>query len=214
MNPKAEEFVRTNVWGKELTLLRNILLECMLEEDIKWGKPCYSYRKTNIIILQDFKSYCAIGFFKGSLLSDPKNLLSKPGENSQSMRQLRFTSPDLIPSLEADIKAFIFEAIQIEEMGMKVELKQVDDYEIPLELNEKFNQDSHLKSAFEALTPGRKRAYLIHFTEAKQSETRTARIEKMIPRIMIGLGLNDCICGLTKRKPGCDGSHRQLKDNK
>jgi uncharacterized protein YdeI (YjbR/CyaY-like superfamily) len=208
MNPKVDDYLlRITAWQDELSLLRNILLECGLTEEIKWGAPCYLFEKTNIIILHNFKAYCAIGFFKGALLKDTKGLLKKPGENTQGGRVLPFTNTKEIVKQKAIIKAYIFEAIEIEKAGIKV-VPTLTPIEITEELQHQFKKNAAFKKAFYQLTPGRQRAYLIHFTGAKQSATRTSRIEKFIPQILCGKGFNDCTCGLSKKMPICDGSHK------
>jgi uncharacterized protein YdeI (YjbR/CyaY-like superfamily) len=184
------------------------MLDCNLTEELKWGWPCYTYKKANVLILNGFKAYCGIGFFKGALLSDSERILYDIGGNTQSSRQLRFTNVKEITAAVANIKAYIYEAIEVEKAGLKVVLKETSDFPVPKEFKEKMEQLPSLKVAFESLTPGRQRAYLLHFADAKQSSTRAARVEKYIPKIMNVKGINDCHCGLTKRKPNCDGSHK------
>ena len=198
-------------WKAELTLLRNIILQCDLVEEYKWMCPCYTHNKKNIVLIHDFKNYCAISFFKGALLKDSKNILIQPTENMQAGRQIRFTGLKEIYELESTIKQYIREAIQIEKSGLKVEIKKTSDYEIPEELKQKFKEDAGFEKAFKNLTPGRQKGYLLHFAQPKQSRTRTSRIEKNMNRISEGYGLRDCTCGLSKRKPNCDGSHKQLE---
>lgn len=211
MNPKVDEFLnKATAWQEELELLRSIALDCMLTEELKWGSPCYTFEGNNIIILQGFKSYCALMFFKGALLLDAEGLLIKPGENTQAGRQIRFTDIRDIVAKKSQLKAYIFEAIEVEKAGLDVEFKKTTEYTVPEELQQKLDNEPIFKSAFEALTPGRQRAYILHFSEPKQSQTRTARIEKQTERILIGKGLTDCICGLTKRRPSCDGSHKHI----
>jgi uncharacterized protein YdeI (YjbR/CyaY-like superfamily) len=191
-DPKVDAYLSQPAkWHAEMTLLRQLTLDCLLDETFKWGNPCYQYKGTNIVIITPFKDYCALGFFKGALLADPDHQLASPGNQSQSMRQLRFTSPEQVTAATAKIKACIFEAIEIEKSGLKINRKSVEDYPVPTELQDKFNLLPELKSAFYALTPGRQRAYLLHFAEAKQSATRTARIEKHTDKILSGKGLND-----------------------
>ncbi|MEN9977415.1 MAG: hypothetical protein RLZZ569_40 [Bacteroidota bacterium] len=212
MNPKIDEYInKAKQWQEEMELLRSILLSCQLTEELKWGVPCYTFQKSNVVLIHAFKEYVGLGFFKGALLKDDANLLSKPGENSQSSRQLRYTSLQEIQANEQLIRAYLFEAIEVEKAGLKVTLKKTEEYAVPVEFQKILAENSALNTAYEALTPGRKRAYLLHFSGAKQAETRIARIEKMIPRIMIGKGFNDCICGLSKRMPGCDGSHKFIQ---
>jgi uncharacterized protein YdeI (YjbR/CyaY-like superfamily) len=211
MNPSVDEFLeKIDKWQSELSLLRNILLDCQLVETIKWGQPCYMLNKTNVVILANFKESCAVSFLKGALLSDSENLLVKPGENSQSGRFLRFKSEEEIRALEPIIKSYIFEAIEIEKAGLKIPQRAVDSEPIPSELLQRFEENPALKNAFESLTPGRQRAYNMFFTAAKQSATRLSRINSYTDRILNKKGMNDCVCGLSKRMPGCDGSHKQL----
>ncbi|MGY5353397.1 DUF1801 domain-containing protein [Wenyingzhuangia sp. IMCC45467] len=212
MNSKVDEHIdKLTQWQEELTVLRHILNECMLTEEYKWKQPCYTYNKKNVIILSGFKDYCSINFFKGSLLKDTDNLLVKPGENSQSSRFIHFTNIDEIIKLKNTLKSYIFEAIEIEKAGLKVKLKQVEDYDVPKELEEQFKHNAELKKAFKALTPGRQKGYLLFFSGAKQSKTKTSRIEKYIPKILEGKGFHDCTCGLSKKMPSCDGSHKYIK---
>lgn len=211
MNPHVDEHIRNSKnWSKELGLLQEILLECTLHEELKWRQPCYMYGDANIALLGSFKEYCSLAFFKGVLLSDPEKLLVSPGENSQSVKMFKFTSSKEILDKKSIIKATVFEAIEIEKAGLKVVKDPSLNMTIPIELEQKMENDNALKTSFEGLTPGRQRAYIMFFTEAKQSKTREARIEKYVPRILIGKGMNDCICGLSKRMPNCDGSHKYL----
>ena len=197
-------------WGEELTQLREIILDCGLTEDFKWKHPCYTDNGKNIVLIHEFKDYCAILFHKGVLLKDSENILVQQTENIQSARQIRFTDMPEIVELETIIKQYIKEAIQVERSGMKVEMKKVSDYEMPDELNQKFNENPAFEVAFRNLTPGRQKGYLLYFNKTKQSKTRMARIEKYEARIFNGKGMLDCVCGLSKRKPNCDGSHKQL----
>lgn len=200
-------------WKEELESLREIVLECGLIEELKWGSPTYMFGKTNVLILGGFKEHCVLSFIKGVLLKDELKKLVKPGENSQSVRFFKFKSTQEITKQRDLIKAYIFEAIELEKSGAKVDKTESKEFELPQELLEKFKENPALKTAFEALTIGRQRAYVIHFTGSKQSKTIQARIEKYIPRIMMGKGFNDCICGLSKRMPNCDGSHKSLQEN-
>jgi uncharacterized protein YdeI (YjbR/CyaY-like superfamily) len=210
-NPAVDSyFSDAKKWPAELKKLRTIVLSSGLTEELKWRSPCYVHEKSNIVILGEFKEYCALSFFKGALLKDPKKILAKPGDNTQSGRLLRFTSVKEITALEPTIKAYLEEAIVVEESGAKINYKPVAEYEIPEELQNKFDDDSKFESAFDKLTPGRQKAYLLHFAGAKQSKTRTTRIESCTPRILKGQGLHDCVCGLSKRMPTCDGSHKSL----
>ena len=211
MNPKVDEFLdNVKNWQEELSLLRSIILDCNLTEDFKWMHPCYTYNKSNIVLIHGFKDYCAILFHKGALLNDADKILIQQTENVQSGRQIRFTNTQEIIDLKATIKAYIFEAIEVEKAGLKVTAKKTEEFNVPEELTEKFNASPEFKTAFEALTPGRQRGYLLHFSGAKQTQTRVARIEKNMKRIIDGYGLNDCTCGLSKRKPNCDGSHKNI----
>ena len=212
MNPKVDTYIsELNKFIKEMEQLRAIVLDCGLVEELKWGVPCYMYQKTNIIMLGTFKEYCIISFLKGVLLNDAESILSQQGENTQSSRVIKFTDAKDILKLKATIKAYIFEAVEIENAGLKVELKKTEEYAMPEELIATLHKDAKLKKAFEALTTGRKRGYLLHFSGSKQPQTRQSRIDACIPRIMKGKGFHDCICGLSKKMPGCDGSHKQLK---
>nr|WP_321408762.1 YdeI/OmpD-associated family protein [uncultured Carboxylicivirga sp.] len=182
---------KVHKWRNELDQLRMIVLNCGLTEDHKWSMPCYTYQKKNILMIAAFKEFCCISFFKGSLLKDEEKLLVAPGENSQAVRQFRFTNVDDIIKIEDYIKATIFEAIEVEKAGLKVNFSQSNNIEIPEEFQLKLDDFPKLKIAFENLTPGRQKAYLLHFSHAKQSKTRLARIEKYIPHILKGKGLND-----------------------
>lgn len=209
MNPQVDDFFsRTTKWHNELQALRGILLDCGLTESYKWRVPCYTLNNANIALIHGFKDYFAIAFFKGALLSDPEKILIQQTENVQSGRQIRFKSIKEVYELEAVIKAYVFEAIEGEKAGLKVKQKTTNEFEVPEELTIVLGENPTLKKAFEALTPGRQRGYLLHFAQPKQSNTRISRIEKCIPRIMTGKGLNDCICGHSKRMPNCDGSHK------
>jgi uncharacterized protein YdeI (YjbR/CyaY-like superfamily) len=211
MNPKVDAFLlNTKKWREELTVLRSIVMDSGLGEELKWGAPCYVHEQANVIIMQGFKDYFALLFFKGALMKDPQDLLRKPGENTQSGRQIRMTSMDEMLGQEDVLRAYIQHAIEVEKGGKKVIVKKTEEYAVPLELEESFAENSDLQHAFYGLTPGRQRAYLMHFAEAKQSATRKARIEKYTPRILKGKGILDCWCGLSKRMPTCDGSHKQL----
>ena len=211
MNPKVHAFLlNTKKWREELTVLRSIVMDSGLGEELKWGAPCYVHEKANVIIIHGFKDYFALMFFKGTLMKDPEDLLRKPGENTQSGRQIRLTSMDEMLGQEEVLRAYIQHAIEVEKAGEKVAVKKTEEYAVPLELEESFAENSELQHAFYGLTPGRQRAYLLHFAEAKQSATRKARIEKYTPRILNGKGILDCWCGLSKRMPTCDGSHKQL----
>lgn len=212
LNPKVDEYLKkAKNWQEEMELLRKILLDCGLDEDYKWIKPCYSFNDGNVVIIVPFKEYCALGFFKGSLLNDTEGILVKPGENSQAGRQLRFRSKQEIEESELIIKSYIFEAVEVEKAGLEVALKKTTDFDIPEELQFIMDKLPDFKIAFEALTPGRQRAYILHFSQPKQSATRTSRIENSMERIYSGKGLNDCICGFSHRKPNCDGTHKHYR---
>lgn len=211
MHPDVEEFFsRQDNWRDELIELRRIALESGLTEEFKWRSPCYTLDGSNVVILASLKACCTIGFFKGVLLTDPDNILDKPGDNSRAARVVRCTSVDQIRKLEPALKACLEEAIAAERAGLKVDTSNAAPPEFPRELHDAFAADPDLEPAFSALTPGRQRAFLLQFNSAKQAKTRAARIEKAKPRILAGKGPNDCICGLTNRPPGCDGSHKVL----
>lgn len=208
MNPKVDAFISNSKnWNAELDMLRKIILDCNLFEDVKWGVPCYTFQNSNIVMIQGFKAYCGLMFFKGSLLSDSNNLLVKPGENTQSGRLIRFTDIKEIIKLEPVLKAYIFESIELEKQGIKLNFEKDNTHLITEEFQQKLNNNPELKIAFEKLTPGRQRAYNLFFSAAKQSKTREVRIEKYTQQILNGKGLNDCTCGLSKKMPYCDGSH-------
>lgn len=189
-NPKVDAFVnRASAWRGEIQKLRSILLEGGLDEDLKWGKPCFQYEGSNIAIIQPFKAHCALMFFKGALLEDTHGLLRSQGENTQSAMRLEFTSEDQIK--KTVVKAYVKQAIAVEKAGLQVDFKAKRELELPEELTQILKKDRKLAKAFDALTPGRKRGYVLHFSSAKQSSTRTARIEKYIPKILAGRGIND-----------------------
>ncbi|WP_276964999.1 YdeI/OmpD-associated family protein [Chryseobacterium sp.] len=192
MNPKVNFFFENaGQWQEEFEKLRTIALSTELTEDLKWGCPCYTYEGKNIFLIHGFKEYCALLFFKGALMKDPDNILIQQSKNVQAARQIRFTELAQINDLEEVLRSYMFEAVEIEESGAKVEMKKTKEFEIAEEFQEKLDQNPALQEAFQALTPGRQRAYLLHFSSAKQSKTREARIEKCIPQIMEGIGLND-----------------------
>jgi len=189
-NPKVDAFLsRVKAWRAEIEKLRSILLDCGLDEDVKWGKPCFSFEGANVAIIQPFKEHCALMFFKGALLEDTHGLLRSQGENTQSALRLEFTSEAQVT--KTVVKAYVKQAIAVEKAGLKVEFKAKRELEIPEELTLILKKNSKLAKAFYSLTPGRQRAYVLHFTGAKQSQTRTARIEKCIPKILAGKGMND-----------------------
>lgn len=192
MDQKVDKFLdKAARWQKEMEQLRMIVLACRLTEELKWGKPCYSLDKHNVAIIFGFKEYCALGFFKGTLLKDENGVLVGPGDNSQAMRQIRFRNVREIIEMEDLIKKYIYEAIDVEKAGLKVNFKKAADQDIPVEFQNILNDNPRLKTAFFALTPGRQRAYLLYFSQPKQSPTKTSRIEKYIPKILSGKGLND-----------------------
>ena len=192
MNPKVDfYFSKSEKWQKEIEKLRTIVLDCQLNEELKWGVPCYTFQKSNIVLIHEFKEYCALLFFKGALLNDANGILIQQTENVQSARQIRFTNLQEIIDLEPVLKTYIYEAIEVEKAGLKVELKKTKEFNVPEEFETKLNTDTDLKTAFYALTPGRQRGYLLHFSAAKQSKTRESRIEKSIPQILNGKGLDD-----------------------
>ena len=192
MNPKVDfYFVKAKKWQAEIEKLRLIVLNCGLTEELKWGCPCYTDQKTNIVLIHVFKEYCALLFFKGALLSDAHHILIQQTKNVQAARQMRFTSTREIAKLEPVIKAYVYEAIEVEKAGLKVEYKKTSEFNIPEEFQNKLDRNKSLKTAFYALTPGRQRAYLFHFSQPKLSKTREARVEKCLQQILDGKGLND-----------------------
>ncbi len=192
MNPKVDAFIaRQTQWKPEMEKLRAISLNSGLEEAVKWGKPCYTLDDANVVLIQGFKAYCALLFMKGALVEDPDHILVKVGENSRIARQARFTDVAGIEAIESSLIAAIESAIAVERSGEQVDLAATDDVVAPEEFQIAIDADPALRSAFEALTPGRQRAYLLHFNGARQSKTRTSRVDVCIPRILDGLGLND-----------------------
>lgn len=192
MNPKVNFFFNdAKQWKKEFEKLRTIALSTELVEDLKWGCPCYTYEGKNIFLIHGFKEYCALLFFKGALMKDTDHILIQQSKNVQAARQIRFTDVEQINDLEKILRTYMFEAVEIEESGAKVEMKKTKEFEMVEEFQSKLDENPALSEAFKALTPGRQRAYLLHFSSAKQSKTREARIEKCIPQIIDGIGLND-----------------------
>jgi uncharacterized protein YdeI (YjbR/CyaY-like superfamily) len=192
MNPKVDIFLsKAKRWREEMEILRMLLLDCQLTEELKWGKPCYTFQKSNIVIIIGFKEYCALGFFKGALLNDANGILIKPGENTQAGRQIRFTNVREIDEMEPIVKAYIYEAIEAEKTGLKVNFKKTSEFKIPEEFQKKLDENAALQTAFDALTPGRQRAYILHFSAPKQSKTRESRVEKWLQQILNGKGIND-----------------------
>ena len=191
-NPKVDfYFNKPSKWQEEYKLLRAVALDCGLTEELKWGCPCYTLEEKNVVLIHGFKEYCALLFMKGALLGDEKSILIQQTGNVQSARQIRVTSPAEITKMKATIKAYILEAIKVEKAGLKVYLKETDEYAVPEEFQHKLDKDTNLKKAFAALTPGRQRAYLFHFSAAKLAKTREARMDKYIPQILDGKGIDD-----------------------
>jgi uncharacterized protein YdeI (YjbR/CyaY-like superfamily) len=192
MNPKVDFFFdKAEKWQKEFERLRTIILDCGLTEELKWGQPCYTYLDKNIVLIHGFKEYCAILFFKGALMSDANGILIQQTENVQSARQVRFTGATEITKLEKVLKAYVYEAIEVEKAGLQVKLKKTKDYAVPEEFQKKLDKTPALKKAFEALTPGRQRGYLFYFSAPKLSKTRESRIDKSLKKILAGKGLDD-----------------------
>ncbi len=192
MNPKVDFFFnKDKKWQKEFDKLRMIILDCQLTEELKWGVPCYTFQKKNIVLIHGFKEYCAILFVKGALLKDVKGVLIQQTENVQSARQIRFTNVREIVKMETILKAYIKEAIEVEKSGLKVDFKKTSEFKIPVEFQSKLDENLALREAFYALTPGRQRAYIFYFSQPKLSRTREARVEKCIDLILDGIGLND-----------------------
>jgi uncharacterized protein YdeI (YjbR/CyaY-like superfamily) len=205
MNPKIDNYLaegcgrcplggtsdcKVHQWPEELKKLRTVLLSCGLKEELKWGVPCYTYQNKNVVLMSAFRKYCSLSFFKGALLKDPHIILEKPGPNSQSDRVIKFANVQQVKELEDVLKAYVSEAIEVEKAGLKVKYKKNPE-PIPEELQQKFDEDLFFKTAFEELTPGRQRGYILHFSQPKQSKTRVARIEKCVPKILNNEGLHD-----------------------
>jgi len=192
MNPKVDfYFSKAEKWQEELEKLRTIILDCQLTEELKWGVPCYTYQKSNIVLIHVFKEYCAVLFFKGALLKDAKGILVQQTENVQAARQIRFTNVREIVEMETILKAYIYEAIEVEKAGLKVNYKKNTELVFPEEFQNRLDENPALKTAFDALTPGRQRAYNLYFSAPKQSKTRESRVEKCMQQILDGKGLND-----------------------
>jgi uncharacterized protein YdeI (YjbR/CyaY-like superfamily) len=192
MNPKVDAFLnKSERWQDEFRKLRMILLDCQLTEELKWGKPCYTYQNNNIALIHGFKEYCAILFIKGALIKDDHGILVQQTENVQAGRQIRFVNAEEIDAAESILRAYINQAIEIEKAGLEVDFKKNDEYDIPLELQSKLNEMPDLKAAFDKLTPGRQRGYIFYFSQPKQPKTREARVEKCLRQILDGKGLND-----------------------
>jgi uncharacterized protein YdeI (YjbR/CyaY-like superfamily) len=192
MNPKVDVFLsKSKDWQQEFTKLRAIILDCQLTEELKWGKPCYTFQKNNIVLMHGFKEYCALLFFKGALLNDAKGILIQQTENVQAARQIRFTNVREIVKMEPILKTYIYEAIAVEQAGLKVNYKKASEFSIPEEFQNKLDEIPALKTAFNALTPGRQRGYILYFSAPKQSKTRQSRVEKCMQQILNRKGLDD-----------------------
>jgi uncharacterized protein YdeI (YjbR/CyaY-like superfamily) len=192
MNPKVDwYFNKTKKWQEEIKKLRMIILDCQLTEELKWGVPCYTFQKSNIVLIHVFKEYCAILFIKGVLLHDVHGVLIQQTENVQAARQIRFTNVREIVEMESILKAYIHEAIEVEKVGLKVNYKKATEFIVPEEFINKLEEVPGLQDAFDALTPGRQRAYILYFSAPKQSKTRESRVEKCMQQILNGKGLND-----------------------
>ncbi len=212
MNEKVDAYMKgLKIWKAEAEELRALLLATDLVEDFKWGKPCYTYNGKNIIGLTPLKESCALNFFNGAVLSDPNGVLIMPGEHTQNGRWMKFSSLLDIKKHTSLLKLFVKESFEIENSGIKKPKTVLTAITFPEELQSALKKDTKLNKAFNALTPGRQRAYLIYFMAAKQTETRIERIKKYTPKILCGKGFNDCTCGLSKRMPTCDGSHKYAK---
>tara|TARA_R110001592_G_scaffold32029_1_gene112365 strand:+ start:479 stop:1123 length:645 start_codon:yes stop_codon:yes gene_type:complete len=212
MIPEVDEYIEKNeAWQEELRALRAIALDCQLAETLKWRVPCYTFQGKNVIMLGRFKEYCALSFMKGALLKDSQKILELPGENTRSGRVIRFTTAQKIAEMAPILTAYIEEAVAVEIAGLKVDFSENRNLDYPEELQARLDELPALEKAFDALTPGRKRAYVMHFAAAKQSTTRASRVEKFMPRILDGKGLNDCTCGHSKKMPQCDGSHKNFR---
>ena len=212
-DPNVDEFIQSaDKWRAEMAFLRRIVLDCLMVETYKWRTPVYMVGTKNVIAISSLKDHCALNFFNGALLQDEDGLLIKPGEHTQLGRWMKFSSVEEILAKEDLIKAYVYESIEVEKLGLKME--KPSEIPHPEELTAIFAKKPALKTAFEKLTPGRQRAYLRFFSDGKQSDTRTSRIEKNEKYILKGIGITDCICGLTKRKPSCDGSHKAIENFK
>jgi len=191
-NPKIDGFLKkAKKWQEEFERLRQVCIGCGLTEELKWGKPCYTYRGSNVVLIHGFKDYCALLFFKGALLKDPKAILVQQTENVQAARQIRFANVRQIVEMESTLKAYIKEAIEVEKGGLEVTYKKTSEFAIPAEFQNRLDDSPALKTAFHELTPGRQRGYLLYFSAGKKSKTRAARIEKCVHQILEGKGLND-----------------------
>ena len=212
MHPSVDTYIeQASNWSEALTLLRRLVLDCGLEETYKWQQPCYTWQGKNILLLSTRRDNCLISFFKGALLEDTAGILVQPGPNTQVARLAAFTHAQHIREQAAILEQYVYQAIELEKAGVKPNYSKTPQ-PLPAELTAVFAEDPALEAAFTALTPGRQRGYLLHFSQPKQSSTRTARIEKYRSRILAGFGFHDCVCGLSRKPPGCDGSHQQLSD--
>ncbi|WP_299821343.1 YdeI/OmpD-associated family protein [uncultured Pontibacter sp.] len=192
MNPKTDWFFdKDTKWQSEYRMLRNLVLDCGLIEELKWGVPCYTFQESNIVLIHGFKDYYALLFHKGALLQDANGILTQQTANVQSARQIRFSDSMEIEKLALTIKSYIYEAIEVEKLGLKVDFKKTMEFDIPEEFQARLHEKAELHAAFENLTPGRQRGYLLYFSQAKHAKTRASRIEKCIPNILMGKGLND-----------------------
>ena len=210
MNLKVNEYLdKLDKWQDETRKLRSVILNCGLTEEFKWRVPCYTFDSKNIVLIGVFKNHCTLSFFKGVLLNDTNGILVAPGENSQSVRMVKFTDIEEIIELEGILEDYIYEAVELEKAGLKVDFKESRELIFNEKLEQELQKDSDFKNAFTSLTPGRQKAYNIYFSAAKQSKTQLSRIEKYKQRILNGKGINDCTCGLSKRLPSCDGSHNK-----
>ena len=203
-------FNNATKWKAELELLRTIIFDCRLNEEFKWRVPCYTFQGNNIVLLNSLKEYFTIGFFKGALLNDTNGILFQQTENSQAVRLIRFTNVREIKKLKPIVQAYIYEAIEIEKAGLKIDFKKNTELIFPLELQHQLNKNAAFKKAFETLTPGRQKGYNLYFSEPKNAKTRETRVEKYMQQIINGKGLRDCTCGLSKKMPNCDGSHKYI----
>lgn len=191
-NPEVDEFLsKADRWQEEMETLRRTILDCQLTEELKWGQPCYTFQNSNIVIIQPFKEFCALMFFKGVLLNDPEGVLEKPGENTRAARRIPFTDVRQIVEMESVLKAYVDEAVEVEKAGLEVDFGKDGELEIPAEFQDKLDENPALKTAFDALTPGRQRGYILYFSGAKRSSTRERRVEKCVQRILDGKGLHD-----------------------
>ena len=191
-NPKVDFFFdKASKWQEEYEKLRTIILDCGLTEELKWGTPCYTFENNNIVLIHGFKDYCAMLFFKGALLNDAEGILVQQTENVQSARQIRFTNAKEITKMKNTLKTYVYEAVEVERAGLKVKFKKPTEFKVAEEFQKRLDKSAALRTAFEALTPGRQRAYLLYFSSAKQSKTREERVEKYVKQILKGKGLDD-----------------------